>query len=69
MSQISYMQQNVALLLKTELNFAQIFIKKKRLSWMNLIQSNKLFKRGLRPSLRSEMLALLWRIVWKLHKN
>ena len=30
MSQISYMQQNVALLLKTEPNFAQIFIKKKK---------------------------------------
>lgn len=46
MSQISDMQQNVALLSKTELNFAQMIIKKKRLSWMNLIQSNSL-KEGL----------------------
>ena len=41
MSQISYMQQNVALLLKTELNFAQIFIKKKERKSLQIINAGE----------------------------
>ena len=56
-------------LLHLELNFAQMFIKKNKKIVLDASDSIKLFQRRLRPSVRSEMLALLWRIVWKWHKN